>query len=125
MSETSPSESDLIEGFSDGYVNGVFKGWAWYPTRPEQNVVIEILVDVQFAAEGVATLRRGDLASAGKRKGDCAFSIPLALNEICPPGTVQITVRSKDGQVVQGGEFPLKITEPRTEMPVAFGGPVG
>ena len=125
MSETNPSESDVIEGYCDGYDNGVFRGWAWYPARPETDALIEVLVDGQLVAEGFANLRRGDLATAGKRKGDCAFAVVFPLNEMQPPRTAQITVRSKDGQALQNGEFAVDIAERFTPMPVPFEGPVG
>jgi len=125
MSETNPSESDVIEGYCDGYDNGVFRGWAWYPARPETDALIEVLVDGQPVAEGFANLRRGDLATAGKRKGDCAFAVVFPLNEMQPPRTAQITVRSKDGQALQNGEFAVDIAERFTPMPVPFEGPVG
>src|SRR6185312_7054254 len=112
MSETNPSESDVIEGYCDGYDNGVFHGWAWYPARPEVDALIEVLVDGLPVAEGFAHLRRGDLASAGKRKGDCAFSVAYPLSEMHPPGPAQITVRSKDGQALLNGDFTVEVAEP-------------
>ncbi|HEX4505576.1 MAG TPA: hypothetical protein VH722_07580, partial [Alphaproteobacteria bacterium] len=115
----------MIEGFCDGYDNGVFRGWAWYPTRPEVDALIEILVDGHPVAEGAANLRRGDLAGAGKRNGDCAFAVAFPLSEMHPPRTAQVTVRSKDGQVLQNGTFAVDIAEQLTPMPVRFGGPVG
>ena len=125
MSEANPSESDVIEGYCDGYDNGVFRGWAWYPNRPDVDALIEVLVDGQPVAEGFANLRRGDLASAGKRQGDCAFAIAYSLGEAHPPGTAQITVRFKDGETLHDGAFSVDIAERFTPMPVPFGGPVG
>src|SRR6185437_6256090 len=125
MSEANPSESDVIEGYCDGYDNGVFRGWAWYPARPEVDAIIEVLVDGEAVAESPANLRRGDLASAGKRKGDCAFAVVFPLSEMQPPRTAHVTVRSKDGQALVNGDFAIEIKERNTPMPVPFGGPVG
>jgi cephalosporin hydroxylase len=123
--ETRRIEPDEIEGMVDGYDRGAVRGWAWYPARAENDVAIEVLIDGRLAAEGLANRRREDLGSAGKRNGDCAFSVPLTFEGIYTPRTVQVIVRAKDGPTLSGGEFPIDIAGSLTGLPVAFGGPVG
>jgi cephalosporin hydroxylase len=116
-------EPDKIEGRVDGYDRGAIRGWAWYPAQAQKDVVIEVLIDGRLAAEGLANRRRADLAFAGKRNGDCAFSVPLAFEGIYMPKTVQAIVRAKDGPTLYGGEFPIDIAGSLSGLPAAFGGP--
>jgi len=114
------SELSPLEGWVDGYDNGVVHGWAWYPVQPEIPADLEVLVAGRRVAGGMATGFRADLVGQGKRDGRCAFSIPLTSDELDVEGVVQVTVRSKDGQALVRGEFSIELYSRLTAIPVVF-----
>lgn len=123
--EADSTELSPLEGWVDGYDDGVVHGWAWYPLQPASAAALEILVAGRVVAGGVATGFRADLVGSGKRDGRCAFSIPLTAEDIELAGTVQIIVRSKDGQALVRGELTIEPLNRLTTIPVAFDGAMG
>ncbi len=100
---------DAVVGWCDGYDRGHVRGWAWFPRRPHETVTVQLVVDGSVVAEAAACVSRPDLKTAGIGHGRHAFAIPFAL----PPDVPQalfVTVRAKNGPVLNDGEFAIQST---------------
>lgn len=65
------------EGHVDGVEAGSIVGWAWSPTSPNQDVMVELYEGDNCIDRVRATEYREDLAQAGKKGGHCGFHIDL------------------------------------------------
>jgi len=93
-----------VEGHVDELQGRRVRGWAWCPERPGQPVTVEAWQDGVLVASSVADQQRGDLETAGKREGACAFS--LLLDGVF--GDVVVRTAEKDGGVeLTGGRLAL------------------
>ncbi|HKR89011.1 MAG TPA: CmcI family methyltransferase [Phenylobacterium sp.] len=83
------------------------RGWAWRPARPAEPVTIEVWKDEILVASALADQHRGDLESAGKRDGACAFAVSLTgvLGDV-----VVRTARKDGGSELPGGRLTLAPT---------------
>jgi cephalosporin hydroxylase/glycosyltransferase involved in cell wall biosynthesis len=125
MNQTSSTEAETLEGWIDSHDQGVIRGWAWYPSRPEVAVTVEVVVDDHVATVAIARTHRSDLSAAGKRGGDCGFTIPLTFEDAGVDRKLRIIVRAKDGPTLSGGDFTLALVTQLTHLPVAFSGQPG
>jgi cephalosporin hydroxylase len=125
MNKIDPAEPGAVEGIVDGFDRGAVQGWAWHPARPDLAVTVEVLVDGKLVAECIANARRDDLAIAGKRGGACAFVVPVEFDEYSESRAVQVSVRAKNGALLERGEFSHELAAPLTTLPVVCGGPAG
>ena len=121
MTESPPltTHGSAIEGVVDGLSGCVVRGWAWYPDEAERHARIEIHAHGVLLAVGDADGTRADLAMAGKRGGNCAFSITLpAMPE---PGTpLEVSASGPGGSQALAGS-PL-IVRPLDAQPAPSGG---
>jgi len=61
-------------------VDGGFEGWCWAPDRPEERLVVDLLVNDTLAASIVAAVFRRDLQLRGIGDGRHGFSLRLPPN---------------------------------------------
>ncbi len=82
MSEDEPISHSLLklEGFLDAVDDGFVYGWAFDSSRPLERVQVEVLVDGERVASGVAEGYRADLDRLKKGDGCCAFRFELPYN---------------------------------------------
>jgi hypothetical protein len=66
-----------IRGYLDAVDPMQIRGWAYDPSRPDEVVVVRIMLDDQLIAEGSAVLFRDDLAKDGVGDGNRAFIFNL------------------------------------------------
>src|ERR1700728_2731714 len=77
MADSKGADFERIEGWVDGAVEGVVRGWARRLAAPQEPVTVEILIEGVAVGAGVAQLQRADLEVAGK--GACAFEVAIDL----------------------------------------------
>ena len=87
--------------------SGMVEGWAWWPKRPEMRCALEILVDDKVVAQTLAERERRDLVLKEIGDGKYAFSVPLPVAVIAPPGQVTVSVREAYTGTPLRGEFPF------------------
>ena len=46
------SVADAVVGCCDGYERGQIRGWAWFPNRPHESVVVQVCLDGAVMASG-------------------------------------------------------------------------
>jgi O-antigen biosynthesis protein len=93
--------ADVVEGSFDGISfsrNGalVATGWCRDPTKPDEAVVVDLMVEGSILSSGVASSRRADVA--GRRGGSavCGFNIEIPPNLACGESlTFEIRPRAK------------------------------
>lgn len=70
-----------FEGYVDVIISGVLHGWAWMPSSPLENLLVEILDDGVVIGRAIANLFRDDLVAGGKGCGRYGFEfrIPMEL----------------------------------------------
>jgi cephalosporin hydroxylase/glycosyltransferase involved in cell wall biosynthesis len=133
MGEVYSVSQDPIEGWVDGCVQGVVRGWARRLGADGQPVVVEILVEGTVVGEGVARLQRADLDVAGK--GACAFEIAVDVGGLETP-VAEAVGRVKTGEVLPGGGVSIDVAALKARqvatggrqlslLPVPFGGEAG
>ena len=66
-----------VEGRLEAVVDGRALGWAWIPEQPDVTVEVEIEVDGQAIATGVADIKRPTPGDAGIGHGRYGFDIAL------------------------------------------------
>lgn len=66
-----------MEGRLEAVVDGRAIGWAWDPEQPDEAVEVEILVDGEPVAMGIADVERSVLAEAGIGTGHYGFDLQL------------------------------------------------
>lgn len=66
-----------VEGRLEAVVDGRAVGWAWDPERPDEAVEVEVLVDGEPVASGVADVERPALLDAGVGHGRYGFDLQL------------------------------------------------
>jgi hypothetical protein len=66
---------DVIEGYVEAVLPFQIRGWSRVVDKPGERVTVELIVDGQTVASGVADLFREDLAKAGLGDGHCAFML--------------------------------------------------
>jgi cephalosporin hydroxylase len=98
-----------LEAWVDGCVEGVIHGWAYWPAHPAEKPVIEAVAGGVVVGDGLAVLRRDDLARHGHGDGLSGFAIPLdaALWRTWDGGDLAVTVRLRGGAMLAGGELVL------------------
>jgi SGNH hydrolase-like domain, acetyltransferase AlgX len=69
--------ADGIEGRLEAVVDGRAVGWVWDPTRPQEALEVEVLVDEEPVAGGRADVERAALAEAGIGTGRYGFDVSL------------------------------------------------
>lgn len=60
--------------------DGGFDGWCWSPSRPEERLVVDLLVNDKVVASMVAAILRGDLVARGYGDGRHGFVLRLPPN---------------------------------------------
>ena len=111
------------EGVLDGISGDRVLGWAWHPSHPDMDAVVELVAGDQLVATAIAALAREDLKAAGKRNGRCGFEIPMDSRF---PVHVPMVVRMRltDGTyTLPGGPVVLDGT-PAPPMPTRFSVPL-
>ena len=66
-----------VEGRLESVLDGRAIGWAWDPERPDDALVVDVVVDGRPVAAGVADIERKMLADAGVGTGRYGFDIAL------------------------------------------------
>ena len=66
-----------VEGYTDCIRGMLVDGWAHDPENPDAPVEVALVCEGEVVAYAMANLYREDLAVIGKRRGQCAFSIPI------------------------------------------------
>ncbi len=84
-----------VEGHVDRVEDGRLLGWAWLPDAPEAVLEIEVRVSGAVMVVVRADGARGDLETAGKRGGLCAFEAALGMEA----GEVMAFARTASGPV--------------------------
>ena len=69
-----PTDLSSIEGVMEGVPHDAFSGWVWDTQNPGVELSVEVVAPGYYARLR-ANEHRADLASAGKRNGDCWFKI--------------------------------------------------
>lgn len=93
-----------VEGHVDELRGRRIRGWAWRPNRPGQPVRIEVWQGKVLLASTLADQHRGDLETAGKRGGACAFELVLEGVR----GEIVVRTAKKDGGIeLPGGRLTL------------------
>lgn len=69
----------MIEGRIEDGTLGLLRGWAWDPSRPDQQLDLEVLIDGQSSGIARASLRRLDLVKAGVGGGNHGFEFVIPL----------------------------------------------
>ena len=96
MSMNEPPQAPAIEGRLDEAGPEQLWGWVWSPERPGAVASVSVIARGGVLVGRVsATSFRGDLQSAGKRDGCCAFA--FALPEQGGPFRVLATVEGQEG----------------------------
>ena len=85
-----------IEGIVDGLTSNTVHGWAWLQGEMQPALRIEVRAGADLLGSGDASTFRSDLASAGKRRGHCGFSVEL--NQSPDIGTLLTVVAIRDSQ---------------------------
>lgn len=96
-----PKPEDIAVGMlevvsDDGWV----KGWAWYPSKSDRRVEVELLVDGEIVGRTIAALHRKDLVAAGIGDGNYSFSIALPYEVLIRPRDSLVSVRDGGTQRV-------------------------
>lgn len=66
-----------VEGRLEAVLDGRAVGWAWDPGRPGEPIEVEIVVDEEPVARGLADVSRPSLSAEGIGDGRHGFDIPL------------------------------------------------
>lgn len=82
--------------------DGGFDGWCWAPDRPDERLVVELLVDDTVAASIVAALFRRDLLLSGFGDGRHGFVLKLPPGSIDPAQDALITARERRSGIAFG-----------------------
>jgi cephalosporin hydroxylase len=100
-----------FEGCVDHHDNVLVRGWAWFPARPADVAIVEVVVNGSVIASGAAASHRIDLIRVGKRGGSCAFEIPI--DGLVPQDEVVLLhVRLAGGEEFPGSPFELNSAPP-------------
>lgn len=83
-------------------VDGGFEGWCWSPERPEERLVVDLMVNDAVAASIVAAGFRRDLLLRGIGDGRHGFSLRLPPNLPETSGEHIVTARERVSGVVFG-----------------------
>jgi hypothetical protein len=83
-------------------VDGGFEGWCWAPDRPEQRLVVDLLVNDTVAASIVAAVFRRDLLLRGIGDGRHGFALRLPPNLPETNGEHIVTARERGSGTVFG-----------------------
>lgn len=83
-------------------VDGGFEGWCWAPERPEERLVVDLLVNDTLAASIVAAVFRRDLQLRGIGDGRHGFSLRLPPNLPEANGEHIVTARERASGFVIG-----------------------
>src|SRR4051812_40970347 len=98
-------------------------GWCWYPDRPAERALIDVVVNDRIVASTKAARMRTDLRDFEACDGYCGFSVALGEAVIAAQGGVVIEVRERrlrqvigrvvrpDGFVAPGLEARLRQVE--------------
>lgn len=88
----------MIIGSKDAFKDGVIYGWAYDTEDPPVQLKIVVETEAGPAAEGVADVKRPDLAEAGIGNGDHAFRIALPGHAALPIDKVRVFAMRGDGK---------------------------
>src|SRR4051794_19613271 len=76
-------------------------GWCWYPDRPAERALVDVVVNGRILATTKAARMRTDLRDFAGCDGYCGFSVALGEAVMAAPGGVVIEVRERRlGQVI-------------------------
>jgi hypothetical protein len=82
--------------------DGGFDGWCWAPDRPDERLVVDLLVNDQLAASMVAAIFRRDLLTRGLGDGRHGFAMHLPGGSPALAGDMLITARERRSGTVFG-----------------------
>jgi hypothetical protein len=75
-----PPETAALLGDLRERADGGFDGWCWSPARPDERLIVELLVDDAVAVSMVAAIFRRDLLAKGCGDGRHGFALRLPPN---------------------------------------------
>ncbi|MFV3126358.1 glycosyltransferase family 92 protein [Niveispirillum sp. KHB5.9] len=101
----------MIRGHFDRIAGRDVCGWAWDPTAPLVPVTVQVLLNGQVVAAGIADHHRPDLEAACIGNGHHAFFIPLP-DALTDGRTGNLVVCGQDGVPLAG--TPVEVTLPDT-----------
>lgn len=71
-----------MKGRVEGVDNGVLRGWAWDPLRPDHHLSVKVVVADRPPVDAIADRSRGDLKRAGIGAGDHSFKLTLPASHL-------------------------------------------
>ena len=99
-----PADTSLRGGIDRAESDGTLQGWCWWPAHPNEQRLVEVMVDGEVMAEVICDQPRPDLVEAKIGDGSHGFVVQLPQVAMIPGVTARVGLRDLETQQAIGSD---------------------